>query len=113
MVPEVEGTTKEKDEMALMSDNFEFKRVEPRDSFEKARYEVWLDGVLIGWAVRKSTSWERKTPGNRYVNARGRHDKWFAVRPDGMKLYSSHDIRRHVAVQLRWLEEEHRREEEK
>src|SRR4051812_23982199 len=49
---------------------------------EHGRTPVQLGGVLIGHIEKGSRSWERRTRGKRFVNARGRTPEWHAWTPD-------------------------------
>lgn len=51
--------------------------------YQKGRaYAVFLDGERIGIVFATTETWERRTPGARYVNARGQKPAW-QYEPEG------------------------------
>lgn len=58
-------------------DGVKLVREEPSALYVRA-YRVVRHGQDIGRVVLRQTYWERRTPGCRYVDARGTYARWFA-----------------------------------
>jgi hypothetical protein len=64
------------------------------DGRDGPQYEVSVDGVVLGRVRRSRRTWERRTPGRRYVNHRGETPCWRIEGSDGWRTFDT----RHEAV---------------
>lgn len=77
-----------------------FRRGKPGEIRMK-RYHVLLDGVVIGEVYQDRTTFERKTPGRVYVNARWENVRWHARRsPVGRSYYTYYETRLDAVLSL-------------
>jgi len=66
----------------------------------EGRQVVAEDGTVLGVVYKGTRTWERRTPGRRYVNARGETPCWY-IHGDGSGRYRiSYDTRKQAAEEL-------------